>query len=367
MKMRRKLLSLFLALVIVLSLAACAAKPAPTAAPTATSGAQATATPGKTVKFKDSTGRELEVPAEIKRIAVTGPSAQTVVFALAPDMLVGVATSFADSAPQFLSEKYLKLPVLGQLYGGKGQINLEQLLSAAPQIVIDVGETTSNLAADMDALAKQTGIPFVHISASIGKMGETYKLLGELLNLKSEAKILGDYCDEIYKKTTDIASSAQKVGILYCLGDKGINVIAQKSYHSEAIDLIADNKAVIASPSSKGTGNEVDIEQILKWNPEVIIFAPDSIYKTVAKDPSWQKLKAISSGKYYEVPYGMHNWMGFPPSVQRYMGMLWLAKILYPKEASYDLYTEIQRYYKLFYHCDLTQEQYKAIMANSLG
>ena len=210
--MGKKLLSLFLALVIMLSLAACAAKPAPTVAPTATSGAGTNQASGKTVKFKDSSGRELEVPAEIKRIAVTGPSAQTVVFALAPEMLVGVATSFADSAPQFLNEKYLKLPVLGQLYGGKGQINLEQLLTAAPQIVIDVGETTSSIAADMDALSKQTGIPFVHISASISKMSETYRMLGELLGLKSEAKVLGDYCDEIYKKTTDIANKAQKGG-----------------------------------------------------------------------------------------------------------------------------------------------------------
>ncbi len=365
--MGKRLLALLLALVIALSVAACTAKPASTAAPSASPASEAKQTPGKTIKFKDSTGREVDVPAEIKRIAVTGPSAQTVVFALAPDMLVGVATPFADSAANFLNEKYLKLPVLGQLYGGKGQINLEALLAAAPQVVIDIGDTTGNIAADMDSLAKQTGIPFVHISASIGKMGETYKMLGELLGLKNEAKVLGDYCDEIYNKTTAIANSAKKVSVLYCLGDKGINVIAQKSYHSEAIDLLADNKAVVASPSSKGTGNEVDMEQILKWDPEVIIFAPDSVYKTVSKDPSWQKLKAISSGRYYEVPYGMHNWMGFPPSVQRYMGMLWLTKILYPKEATYDLYTEIQRYYKLFYHCDLTQEQYKAMMVNSLG
>lgn len=353
----RKITALLLTLVLLAGLfAGCAA---PAAAPSGT--------PAPAARFTDSAGRALEVPAEITRIAVTGPMAQTVLFALAPDMLVGIAVPFADSAPNFLDSKYLKLPVLGQLYGGKGEMNLEALLAAGPQLVIDVGETTGATGPDLDALSKQTGIPFVHLAASTADMGETYRALGELLGLKSEAETLAAYCDEIYGEMKALSESVDKAKILYCLGDKGINVIAADSYHSEALDLLAENLAVLDSPSAKGTGNEVDMETILGWDPEVIIFAPQSVYETAGRDAAWQKLKAISGGSYYEVPYGMHNWMGFPPSVQRYMGMLWLAKILYPEAADYDLYTEIARYYGLFYHCGLTREQFDAITANSLG
>jgi iron complex transport system substrate-binding protein len=366
MKLWKTLPALLLALALTLSLTACAAKPESTPAPAETQSPGETGKNG-TVIFKDSTGREVEVPAEIRRIAVTGPLAQTVVFALAPDMLVGLSSAFPESAKGFIDEKYLELPVLGHLYGTKGDLNLETLLDSEPQVVIDIGETGGKVGADMDELSSQTGIPFVHISASIDNMSRTYDMLGELLGRKSEAKALGDYCDEIYRRVTEIAGSVHKVGILYCLGDKGLNVIARGSYHSEAIDLIADNRAVVATPSSKGTGNEVDMEQILNWDPEVIVFAPESIYETVSGDPAWQKLRAISSGRYYEVPNGIHNWMGFPPSVQRYMGMLWLTKILYPEEATYELYGEIQRYYELFYHCELTVEQYNSLMKNSLG
>ena len=59
--------------------------------------------------------------------------------------------------------------------------------------------------------------------------------------------------------------------------------------------------------------------------------------------------------------------MGFPPSVQRYLGMLWLGELLYPEETDYDLYQEVKTYYDLFYHCDLTEEQYEALVANSIG
>ena len=65
--------------------------------------------------------------------------------------------------------------------------------------------------------------------------------------------------------------------------------------------MIADNAAVVDNPSAKGTGNEVDPEQLLKWNPEFIIFGPDSIYDTVADDPTWKQLSAIKSGNVAQV------------------------------------------------------------------
>ena len=129
---------------------------------------------------------------------------------------------------------------------------------------------------------------------------------------------------------------------------------------------MSNNLAVVDEPSSKGTGNEVDMEQILNWNPDVILFAPGSIYATVGEDAAWQSITAIRNGAYYEVPMGPYNWMGFPPSVQLLLGMLWMAKALYPDAADYDLYTEVANYFQLFYHCDLTREQYDALAANSL-
>ena len=81
----------------------------------------------------------------------------------------------------------------------------------------------------------------------------------------------------------------------------------------------------------------------------------------------WQGLTAIQEGRYYEVPFGPYNWMGFPPSVQRYLGMMWMAQLLYPETAQYDLYAEVANYFQLFYHCDITEEQYQALVANSIG
>ena len=358
MKKTQRLLALLLALVMTLSLAACGAQSAPT---------EDENTAPETRVFTDSVGREVTVPAQIDKVALSGPMAQIVLFALCPDKLVGISNAWDESAAQYLDTEYYNLPLLGQLYGGKGELNLETLLESGAQVVIDVGEAKDGIAEDLDALQEQTTIPFVHIDAALATMDETYTLLGDLLGMPDEAKALADYCRSTYDRALTIADSVEKANLLYITGDAGLNVIAQGAYHAEVIDLLSNNLAVVDDPSSKGTGNEVDMEQILSWNPDFVIFAPDSIYSTVADMDTWQTITAIRNGNYVEVPMGPYNWMGFPPSVQRLLGMLWMAKVLYPEAADYDLYTEVANYFELFYHCELTQEQYDALVANSLG
>ena len=370
----KKLLSLLLALALVLSLAACAANdPAPTEVPSTSSQPSESTEPSsdtpepETKVFTDSLGREVEVPYHITKVAVSGPLAQIVLFALCPDKLVGIASDWDKTAEEYLSTEYYNLPVLGQLYGGKGELNLEALLASGAEVVIDVGEPKDSAKEDLDALQEQTGIPFVHVTALTESTGDAYRKLGDLLSMEQEAETLATYCDEHYAMVTELAGKVEKVKLLYLLGDTGLNVIAKGSFHAEVIDLLSDNLAVVESPSSKGSGNEVDMEQLLAWNPDVILFAPGSIYDTVGEDAAWRQMSAIQSGRYYEVPMGPYNWMGFPPSVQRYLGMLWMGKLLYPEQAEYDLKAEVKEYFTLFYHTELTDAQYDALVANSIG
>ena len=327
-----------------------------------------TATEPKTVTFTDSAGRQVEVPDKITKIAPSGTMAQIALFALAPDMLVGLSSEWDPAAEQYLDTKYYDLPVLGQFYG-KGDLNLEEIAKVDPQVIIDVGESKSSIVEDMDGITEQVGIPIVHIEAATETMGEAYRMLGKLLGREKEAEVLAEYCEDIYSRTQNIMKKVGddgKVKLIYCTGGDGLNVIAKGSFHAEILDLVSNNVAVVDDISSKGTGNPVDMEQIVLWDPDVIVFAPDSIYSSVAEDKAWQKLTAIKNGKYYEVPMGPYNWMGFPPSVNRYMGMIWITQLLYPDKAEYDAYEEAAKYYEMFYHSKLTEDQYKALVANSL-
>lgn len=322
----------------------------------------------ETVVFTDSAGRKVEIPKNIERIAPSGTLAQIVLFSLAPDKLVGLSGKWSDEAGAYLDTKYLNLPVFGQFYGS-GDLNMEALAAAKPQLIIDIGEKKDSIAEDLDALQEQLGIPTIFVEATLATMSDSYGTLGQVLGMPDEAKVLADYCDEVYTNTMEAVEKIgdHKVKVLYSLGDTGTNIIAKGSFHAEIPDLLGDNAAVLDNPSSKGSGNEVSLEQIVKWDPDVILFAPDSIYGSVASDGTWKQMKAIRDGNYFEVPGAPYSWMGSPPSVNRYIGMIWLSQTLYPDVFDYDLRAEVNRFYKLFYHSgDLTDEQYETLTQNAV-
>ena len=293
----------------------------------------------KTIKFTDSVGREVEIPSNIEKIAPSGSLAQIVLFSVVPDKLVGLSGEWSEDSKDYIDKKYTELPIFGQFYG-KGDLNMEALAAAEPQLIIDIGEKKDGMKEDLDSIQEQTGIPTIFVEATTANMSDCYTTLGKILNVEDDAKILADYCKITYDSTVETMEKIgdkNKVNLAYCLGDTGTNVIAKGSFHSEIINLLANNVADLKEPSSKGDGNEVSLEQLYIWNPDVIIFAPQSLYSQVGNQSEWQKLKAISSGKYYESPSIPYNWMGFPPSVNRYMGMIWLSETLYPEEFNYDL------------------------------
>lgn len=359
--MKKRIISLLLAVCLVLSM---------TAMTTACSNSKASdSSSSKTTSFTDSAGRTVELPSDITRIVPSGSLAQMALFALAPDKFVGITSDWTDLNKQYINTQYLDLPVLGQFYG-QSNLNLEQIAKVDPQVIIDIGDAKKTIVADMDAIQNQVGIPTIHIDGTLSTMPQAYRTLGELLGMKKEGEALAKYCEGVNSDTQavmDKVGDAGKLKVVYCMGDNGLNVIAKGSIHAEVVDKVSDNVAVLDSVSSKGTGDTVSMEQLMLWDPDVIIFAPGSVYSTVASDPAWQQLTAIKNGKYYEVPNGPYNWMGFPPSVNRYMGEIWMTQLLYPDQAKYNVYDKAKEYYKLFYHCDLTQDQYKALVANSLG
>ena len=346
--MKRWLMSC-IALLLVVSLSACVPD-------------MKDASNSNTRSFTDSCGREVLVPETVERIAVTGSMAQIVTFALAPDLLVGVSSAWDEAAKPYIPAQYQQLPVLGQLYGGKGELNPESLLQSGAQVVIDIGDAKSGVAEDMDRLQQQTGIPFVHIDSSLPRLDETYHMLGELLGRSEAAQTLSDYCRNTYARAQELSAKVERKECLYLLGENGLHVIGKNTYHSAVIDLMGENIAMLDNPSSKGTGNEVDMEQLMLWDPEYIIFAPDSIGNSAVNDPLWQSLQAIRSGNYAVAPMGPYNWISMPPSAQQLLGLLWMGATLYPEDCGYDLGEEVTQYFSLFYHTELTKDQLSALI-----
>ncbi|MDR2951732.1 MAG: ABC transporter substrate-binding protein [Treponema sp.] len=314
--------------------------------------------------FTDSTGRKVDLPKPLLRIAPSGITAQMYLTAIAPDLFCAISAPYGKEV-EFLP--LAPLPVIGQFYG-QSTYNPEEVARINPDIIIDVGETKATIAKDMDNITAATGVPVVHITSDLRGAPEAFRALGRLLDRQEKGEELALFCERALALAERVMSrvGTGKKSILYCMGKTGLNVLARNSYHSQILDWMTDNLAAVDIPSSLATGNESSLEQLYLWNPEVIFFSPSGVYDAVKNDPVWKEFKAVRNGAYYEVPEGPYNWMGTPPSINRYLGMLWMGAVLYPQYSDYDLYSEVKEYYRLFYGYDLSRERFNRLLARSL-
>lgn len=332
----------------------------------ATDSAESQAT---TRTFTDSCGREVELPSTVSKIAASGPLAQQVLLTIASDEMVGLAVKIGDDQKAYLGDSLSDLPVFGQIYGGKGDFNKEAVASAAPDVVIDLGEAKKTIKEDMDQLQEQLGIPCVHIETSLETYGDAYATLGELLGRQDRASELSSYCTKAYDEVSGVVSAlgdGDRVQVAYLLGDSGLNAIAKGSFQGTVVDLVATNAVVLDDVSGSGQGQEVNLEQIAAFDPQMIVFGPNSIYGSVGSDPAWANISAIKGGNYYQVPGSPYNWLSSPPSVNQVLGMQWLARICYPQKFQGSVEDLAKDYYKTFYSHELTDAEVQTLLAGAV-
>ena len=332
--------------------------------------AEETAAEAETLVFTDSLGREVELPKDIARIAPSGAVATMILAAIAPECMVTINATPTESQMAFLPANLASLPETGQMYGSKANLNLETLLAADPQVVIDLGDKKGEMTEDLNALQEQIGIPVIFIEADLAHMAEAFRTLGGLLEGKADR---GQELADLVDRTTALAaeSSAKitddmRVRAMYTTGEDGLGTNAAGSIQAQVLDMVGvENAVVVEDVSSKGGGNVISLEQLYNFDPDVILFADGSIYDTVADDSAWSQLTAISSGRYYEIPGSPYSWLSGPPSMNMILGVWWLGNLIYPEIYDYDMAEMTQELYKTLWGYELSSEEVTALLENS--
>lgn len=338
-----------------------------TAAPTQQSAEQSDA--ADTVTFTDDLGRTVELPATIDRICPSGFTAQQVLLTIAPDKMVGLAQELTDDQLKIFGQKFADYPVFGAVLGATDNLNREAVAAENPQVIIDTGEAKEGAEDDLNALQEQLGIPVVFIEAKLSDYGAAYARLGELLGMESRGDQLSQYCTDVYQKVETVMAGipeSERVHMAYLLGENGLNAIAKTSFQGAVMDMVADNVVVVDDVSGKGNGNEVSLEQIALWNPDLIIFQTGSIYDTVGDNPAWAGIAAIDNDNYYQVPNDPWCWMNNPPTVNQLMGLQWLPRLLYPDKFDDTIADVTREYYHLMYNYDLTDEELNDLIEDAI-
>ena len=326
------------------------------------SQSSAAATP-KTRKITDAAGRVVEIPYQVNRVVDLWPANHGMVLLLGgADKLVGTV-AMAQKQPwlQKLYPRIKSLPVVANI---PNDVNIETLLSLHPDVILM--SYAGGMPSWMDKVAA-VHIPVVLMPAvTFDDIKATILLTGEVLGPKQAAagrdfaKYYQDNIDRVRAVTAAIPKE-RRPKVLHSM-QSGVLAI-------DGVDSLIDNWINIAGGTNaafdvKGLGKIVTLEQVIKWNPDVIICgtAPNMANRRkIMTDPQWSGIKAVKNGQVYANPSGVYLWDRH--SAEGALQILWAAKLLHPEKfRDLNLKKETVAFFGRFFHYKLTDRDFDSIM-----
>ena len=314
----------------------------------------------------DAAGRKVEIPDTVKRVLAAGPPASVLVYVLAPDKLTGWVRQPGDAEKQFLMPSVRDLPTFGQLTGKGGTANMEAVLAAKPDIIIDVGTVNPTYASLADKVQAQTGIPYVLIDGSFARSAETLREAGDILGTGDRAEKLATYAEaKISDLNTKLASipESDRSRVYYGRGPEGLETGLSGSINLEILGAVGATN--VAAAAGKGGLTQISLEQILSWKPDTILAASGKFAASVKSDPLWKDLDAVKNNRVFVTPNLPFGWFDSPPGINRLIGISWLEHLFYPKQFTGDLNADVREFFTLFYQVDLTDDQLAMLLKGS--
>ncbi|HWF93931.1 MAG TPA: iron ABC transporter substrate-binding protein [Xanthobacteraceae bacterium] len=309
----------------------------------------------------DSAGRSVPVPGRVERVFPAGPPASIMLYTLAPGLLLGWTRPNRPEEREFLLPDIGSRPEVGRITGRGNTANLEAVLGLKPDLILDVGYVTDTYVSLADRVQQQTGISYALLDGRFEETARAYRLLGELIGRREDAEVLAGYTERTVATITGRIAGIpkdQQPRIYFARGPRGLETGLGGSI---TVEFLAQN---IAGETRGGLGN-VSIEQVLVWNPDIIVTIDRDFAAKVYDDPAWATVAAVRARRVYLSPRLPFGWVDFPPSVNRLIGLWWLAKILYPNLFPEDLNLLTRQFYQTFYHVQVTDQQIDRVLAGT--
>jgi iron complex transport system substrate-binding protein len=258
-----------------------------------------------------------------------------------------------------------ELPVLGGWFGQGEVPNLESILKINPEIVF-VSKHNPAVNNKVDETMKWMPMPVVNIRLdTISDYPAAFLTLGRLLGRKGRAEKLAAYSRKTLSEMAALASSVpvqKKVSVYYAEGVDGLSTECETSSHTELIG-IAGGKNVHRCQTKDLYGmDKVSLEQVMLYNPDIMLVFESQFYGSVFSDPRWQTLRAVKEKRVYLIPRQPFNWFDRPPSFMRFLGAKWLANLFYPDRYRIDIVKETQNFFRLFLGVNLGPQEAREIL-----
>lgn len=304
------------------------------------------------ITLTDALGREVVIEKEPQSIVSGYYITSSILIALGvKDKIVGIEDKadkrniYALSTP-----KLCELPNVGTVK----QIDIEACATLMPDLLVAPAKIKEQIPA-----LEELGITTLTVNPEDSKqLLESIDILGRAVNAPQNAFLLKEY---IANQLAILSNALQDV-----TDREYVYLGGNSSFLSTAGPAMFQNTLInwagaynVAYSIEDTYWAEVSYEQILAWNPTVIVLAANAAYtvEDILNDSALSEVDAVKSGKVFQIPSYIEAWDSPVPSA--ILGSLWLAAKLYPEHYSMEEFEATKAdFYSTFYSLyDLPAEE----------
>ena len=306
--------------------------------------------------LQDMAGDTVTLPTKVERVATIGavPVLNSLIFA------VGEGRRIVNSLPDFARKPRWSYQAvvaphtvgLPQLQNADRTPNVEALLRAAPDAVLTMDRASAES-------LRRAGLPALYIAwRQPEDVKAAVRLLGELFGRPAEAeRYAADFDATLGRVAAPLRREAPaRPRVLYFSPATLTqpHLVVEWWIRTAGGESVTDDGRTMESRS-------FTLEQLLAWNPDILIVAGYEEAEAVRREPRYAGLKAVRAGRVLVAPCGAHTWGN--RTAEQPLTVLWAAKQFHPALfADVDLVAETRRFYRTHFATDLSLAQAREIL-----
>lgn len=315
-------------------------------------------------EITDMAGRTVSI-GQVNRVWSAYPPVTYLMYAVDPSLLIGWTGPLSEASKKYIRNPYQDMPVVGGWFGQRTP-NFESLAAAKPDLAL-VWDQSLSIMPTMAEKLQGMQIPTVAIRLfRLADYPKALYFLGDVLNRKERAQELAVYIEQTInemKAFSDNIPVNKKVSVYYAIGPDGLtNDCDHMPFLEEAIELAGGRSVHKCVQAEQAAGQKIDLERLLLYDPDFIITQEDLFFSKVFTDTKYSQLRAVKEHRVYMIPKTPFNWLNYPPSFMRALGIRWLAHTIHPNLYKGNLEKETIKFFKLFLGVDIDEGEAKKIL-----
>ncbi len=353
--MYKRFAALALSALLALSMIGCSAQSSSAAPASEPSSAASVSAPKSVsapeqaafpVTVTDAAGREVTIESEPEKLVSGYYITTSMLIALGQqDKLVGIEAK-ADSRPIYAlaAPELLELPSVGTAK----EFDLEGCAALEPDLVVLPLKLKDTVAA-----LEELEIPVLLANPEdMDLLTETITMLGVATGAAEQADALLAYNEQTEADLTALLDGAERPTVYLAGNSSYLSTAGAKMYQNTLIEL--GGGANVAAELEDDYWAEISYEQLLAWNPDVIVIVPEADYTKddLMNDAQLAELDAVKNGAVYAMPSSFEAWDSPVPSAM--LGSRWVAAVLHEDVYSFETFCDdAAAFYAEFYGVEI--------------